>query len=92
MGVPCQTNVGFLLRMSRRRSKIAPHELAKALGVSRPYITQLEIGKRAFNPTWQFICGMCKIINIPISELYQAWMADEVTKQNEKKKEADNGK
>lgn len=45
------SNPGSALRARRERSGVSLRALARAMGISAPYLVDLELGRRPVNPT-----------------------------------------
>ncbi|MEM4546838.1 MAG: helix-turn-helix transcriptional regulator [Nitrososphaerota archaeon] len=57
-----------MLRKLRKKKEITQKELAERLGVSQPYISMLERGKRF--PTLRIAMKLADIFGVPIEQLF----------------------
>lgn len=57
-------NYRELIRKKREEKGISQNQLAKLLGISQPYMNQIETGSR--NPTLPLLMKICVILEIPM--------------------------
>ncbi|HJC41882.1 MAG TPA: helix-turn-helix domain-containing protein [Candidatus Intestinimonas pullistercoris] len=57
-------NYRELIRKKREEKGISQNQLAKLLGISQPYMNQIETGSR--NPTLPLLMKICDILEIPM--------------------------
>ena len=57
-------NYRELIRKKREEKGIGQNQLAKLLGISQPYMNQIETGSR--NPTLPLLMKICDILEIPM--------------------------
>ena len=57
-------NYRELIRKKREEKGISQNQLAKLLGISQPYMNQIETGSR--NPTLPLLMKICAILEIPM--------------------------
>ena len=57
-------NYRELIRKKREEKGISQNQLAKLLGISQPYMNQIETGSR--NPTLPHLMKICDILEIPM--------------------------
>lgn len=57
-------NYRELIRKKREEKGISQNQLAKLLGISQPYMNQIETGSR--NPTLPLLVKICDILEIPM--------------------------
>lgn len=53
-----------LIREKRKAAGMSQSQLAKLLGISQPYMNQIETGSR--NPTLPLLMKICGILEIPM--------------------------
>ncbi len=68
--LPSPAMVGRRLRRLRRRKGWSQARLAKRIGVSQPYLSQLERGADR-NPTLKVLQRLAKALKIPIADLVE---------------------
>ena len=69
-------NVGDYIREQRHAAKVSLRQLAKAAGVSNPYLSQIERGLR--KPSAEILQQIAKALRISAEQLYvQAGILDE---------------
>ena len=69
-------DVGDYIREQRHAAQVSMRQLAKAAGVSNPYLSQIERGLR--KPSAEILQQIAKALRISAEQLYvQAWILDE---------------
>lgn len=53
-----------LIKQKREEMGISQNKLAKMLGISQPYMNQIESGAR--NPTLPLMIKICEVLEIPL--------------------------
>lgn len=76
-------NLGRTLKEVRVRKGRRQNEVADTIGISAPYLSQVEAGKQ--EPSWDLIKSLCKLYGLPPAILM--WMAMEA-KDVKKNKQA----
>jgi len=70
LGMPDEAQkLGDNLKRIRTERGISQSDIAKSLGVSRGFVSNIENGKR--NPTLATISRLAKAINVPTEELFK---------------------
>jgi transcriptional regulator with XRE-family HTH domain len=59
-------NFATILRRFRDASGLTQQQLAKAVGISRPYLARLETVH--CNPTWRLVCRLAKALGVDVGE------------------------
>ena len=62
-----KTNYRELIREKRKVKGISQLQLSKLLGISQPYMNQIETGAR--NPTFPLMMKICEVLEISMFEV-----------------------
>lgn len=74
-----QKKFGELIANKREMLGFSQGTLAKTIGVSRPYISQIESGAKKAGP--ETIIKIMSALNIPIEDLYDAGSPEEISEE-----------
>lgn len=60
----CLVDYRTLIKEKRKEKGLSQNKLAQLLGISQPYMNQIESGAR--NPTLPLLIEICRILEIPL--------------------------
>lgn len=60
-------DIGNIVKKYRKQSNITQDELAKKIGISKSFMSKIEIGNK--QPSFEIKLKLCEILNIPFKEL-----------------------